>query len=167
MALIDLPDSVREKSILKMVKRINDAHEKGDTARITEEMKGIFKDLQDDPDDPNLDLYLLSIIGEEYPGLLTAENMKIIESYLENKDPKLRVNSLVIYGAYSTYQVNNNENLPADQINNLINLLADDNAEIRQNVAVFLEDIIDPIANLLLTKLNFLLDDVLKKEKVG
>ncbi len=83
--------------------------------------------------------YILSILAEHDFELISESIFKKVEGYCDSKDPKLRVNTLIIIG----FAMLGNQKYVDKYFQNFVNNLSNENKDIRDNVHYFLQEIVD------------------------
>jgi hypothetical protein len=89
--------------------------------------------------------YILSILAEHDFELISESIFKKVEGYSDSKDPKLRVNTLIIIG----FAMLGNQKYVDKYFQNFVNNLSNENKDIRDNVHYFLQEIVDKKPNLI------------------
>ncbi len=137
--LIDIPPENLDKSLTKLVAKINQLHDKGKDAKIDLQVQKILEILKNNPSNANVYLYIISILAEELPEIIPSDLFSYLESYLQDGSLKERVNTIITLGWWLIYQFDQNNDIDSGQIRLFIQLLEDSDSEIRSNTAYFLE----------------------------
>ena len=132
--MINLDDFEKYSSIKPIIEKINKYHSKSKRDKIQTTLEDLF-DLKDFDDNLIPITYVLSIIAEKDVNLISDSIMSKITEFLDNKDNKVRLNSISVVG----FRMLENSEIEDANLVRFIEFLNDKDKDIRENVYFFLQ----------------------------
>jgi len=151
--MFNLEEFEHNQILYRLVEKLNKYIEKGKETKI----RNIIEDLGNLLNQDDLivsSTYILSILAEEKPSLINESIYEKIEELLYSKDPKIRINSLIILGFVMFSQ----KGLTEKYLSFFIQNIQDKNNDIRENIYFFLHRIFIDNPKLLSDYTNELID---------
>lgn len=155
--LIDIKD-IKDKNLAKLVKKINELYEKKKMEKLDDAIKELGGYLQVDNEFCNIALVIFITVLEVLPKYNTEEWIAKVRPFLAQKDIKQRINAIGIITTYLNHKIETNQELTSKEIDEMLELLKDSNADIKHNVIIFLEAFPSELDSQLLPKLTYFLD---------
>ncbi len=147
---IEIPN-LTDKKLIKLVKNINEDYEKEKWDKFESYSNAVIKWLKKEP---NIALYILSLIAEEMPESFSHSIFSDIDPYLKGDKSKEKINAVIIYGSCLLHFLSQKDFSDMTILNDFIELLFNSKSETRQNICFFLEQFPDSFDTQLLSKLN-------------
>ncbi|MHA1474793.1 MAG: hypothetical protein ACTSQ5_06360, partial [Promethearchaeota archaeon] len=147
---IEIPN-LTDKKLIKLIKNINEDYEKEKWDKFESYSNAVIKWLKKEP---NISLYILSLIAEEMPESFSHSIFSDIDPYLKGDKSKEKINAVIIYGSCLLHFLSQENFSDMTILNDFIELLYNSKSETRQNICFFLEQFPDTFDTQLLLKLN-------------
>ncbi len=141
--LIEISPEKMDKSLTKIVQKINQLHEKSKISKIRSQISKILTKLNQHPENAYVYLYVLSIIVEEIPELAEIEIIEYVQPYITDGALDEKTNAVIIIGWILHHSLSAEKNIDDEHIHKFIQLLGDAFTEVRINAAFFLKDFIE------------------------
>ena len=136
--MFNLEEFERDQVIYPIVEKLSKFLDKNKTAKAEKVIEQLEQLLKEQEHIVPI-TYILSILAEHDFELISESIFKKIERYCDSKDPKLRVNTLIIIG----FAMLGNQKYIDKYFQNFVNNLNNENKDIRDNVHYFLHEIVD------------------------
>ena len=147
---IEIPN-LTDKKLIKLIKNINEDYEKEKWNKFESHINTVIKWLKREP---NIALFILSLIAEEMPESFSHSIFSVIDSFLKGDKTKEKINAVIIYGSCLLHFLSQEDFSDMTILNDFIDLLLNSKSETRQNICFFLEQFPDSFDTQLLLKLN-------------
>jgi len=151
--MFNLEEFEHNQILYRLVEKLNKYIEKGKETKIRNMIEDIGNLLNQD-DLIVYSTYILSILAEEKPYLINESIYEKIEALIYSKDPKIRINSLIILG----FVMISKKVLTEKYLSFFIQNIQDKNNDIRENIYFFLHRIFIDNPKLLSDYTNELID---------
>ena len=136
--MLNLEEFERDQVIYPLVEKLNKFLDKNKTAKAEKVIEQLDHLLKEQEHIIPI-TYILSILAEHDFELISESIFKKVESYYESKDPKLRVNALIIIG----FAMLGNQKHIDKYFQIFVNNLSNNSKDIRDNIHYFLHEIVD------------------------
>jgi len=147
---IEIPN-LTDKKLIKLIKNINEDYEKEKWNKFESHINTVIKWLKREP---NIALFILSLIAEEMPESFSHSIFSVIDSFLKGDKTKEKINAVIIYGSCLLHFLSQEDFSDMTILNDFVDLLLNSKSETRQNICFFLEQFPDSFDTQLLLKLN-------------
>ncbi|WP_457559699.1 hypothetical protein [Candidatus Harpocratesius sp.] len=162
--LIEISEDKLDKNLSKIVNKINQFYEKGKITKISNQIDKIFSILDNRPSSAYIYLYILSILVEELPDLISLDFIdRIKQSYIIEGTIDERANAIIIYGWTLLHSFESERSVDNAFIQSFIELLGDSSLEVRSNTVFFLNQFPEEYNAVFLLNLS-ILTNCLKNE---
>ncbi len=149
---IEIPHSkLTDKKLIKLIKNINEDYEKEKWDKFDTHINAVIKWLKKEP---NIALYILSLIAEEMPESFSHSIFSVISPFLKGDKSKEKINAVITYGSCLLNYLSQDDFSDMTILDDFIDLLYNSKSETRQNICFFLEQFPDSFDTQLLLKLN-------------
>ncbi len=129
-------DKIEDKKLRKTITRLNKALDKEDQEKARQEVQKLEDIVQANASIRVPTTYVLSIVVEEHPELLTS--IEQLMPYLNEDDEKVILNVLVCFGFYLLHNI---ANATQAQVSLLVTFIKHSDKEVRETAYSFLESI--------------------------
>jgi len=136
--MFNLEEFERDQDIYPIVEKLSKFLDKNKTAKAEKVIEQLDHLLKEQEHVVPI-TYILSILAEHDFELISESIFKKVESYCDSKDPKLRVNTLIIIG----FAMLGDQKYVDKYFQNFVNNLTNENKDIRDNIHYFLHEIVD------------------------
>ena len=157
--MFNLEDFKHSEILYPIVEKLNKYFEKGKVSKI-ENILVKFKDFLNQDNSILPTTYILSIIAEEHPKLISKDILKRIEELVNSDNPKIKVNSLITLG----FKMISNKNFIDNYIKNFFQNIEEKENDIGENVYFFLHRVYNDNPTLFCTYKTKIIE-TLKAEK--
>jgi len=140
--MFNLEEFERDQVIYPIVEKLSKFLDKNKTAKAEKAIEQLDQLLKEQKHIVPI-TYILSILAEHDFELISESIFEKVEGYCDSKDPKLRVNTLIIIG----FAMLGNQKYVDKYFQNFVNNLSNENKDIRDNVHYFLQEIVDKKPN--------------------
>ncbi len=147
---IEIPN-LTDKKLIKLIKNINEDYEKEKWNKFESHINAVIKWLKKEP---NISLYILSLIAEEIPESFSHSIFAVIDSFLKEDKTKEKINAVIVYGSCLLHFLSQEDFSDMTILNDFIDLLLNSKSETRQNICFFLEQFPSEYDSQLLLKLD-------------
>ncbi len=124
----------------------------------------IIYELEDHLEDTDLAVpitYILSVFAENYIKLIEDSLIEKIEPFLQSKDEKLKINSIIILGFFQLH----NPNYIKQYFNDFINFIVNEALDVRNNAHYFLQEFVKISPNIIKSYSNVILNALSIEER--
>lgn len=137
--LIEISEDKLDKNLSKVINKINQFYEKGKISKISSQIDKILSILDNHPSNAYIYLYILSILVEELPDLISLDLIdRIKQSYIIEGTVDERANAIIIFGWTLLHSFESGISVDNAFIQSFIELLSDSSSEVRTNAVFFL-----------------------------
>ncbi|TXT59060.1 MAG: hypothetical protein BAJALOKI2v1_260029 [Promethearchaeota archaeon] len=99
--------------------------------------------------------YILSILAENYPQLITEEIFEKVEGFLDSPNDKIKLNTILVLGFYLLEDL---DNVSERIVKKFVHFVRAENKDIRNNSYYFINEFANLYPHLICTKKNIIID---------